>query len=258
MDQTFYARSDFDECTVVCHHDNFALHVVADLQVRVESIPRMRGELFQTEGDALLLVVEVEDNDIQLLVELNHFLRIAYAAPRQVGDVDQTVYATQVDEYTIRGDIFNGSFENLAFFKFADDFFLLLFQFSLNESLVRNNDILEFLVDLDNLEFHGLADEYIVVADGLHVDLRTRQEGFDAEYVDNHTALRAALDVTLDDFVVFESSVDAVPRAGCACFLVREDELSLLVFLILDVHFHGVTYLQVGVVTELIQRNDTV
>ena len=141
----------------------------------------MRGELFQTEGDALLLVVEVEDNDIQLLVELNHFLRIAYAAPRQVGDVDQTVYATQVDEYTIRGDIFNGSFENLSFFKFADDFFLLLFQFSLNESLVRNNDILEFLVDLDNLEFHGLADEYIVVADGLHVDLRTRQEGFDAE-----------------------------------------------------------------------------
>jgi len=36
--------------------------------------------------------------------------RIAYAAPRQVSDVDQSVYATQVDEYTIRCDILNGSY----------------------------------------------------------------------------------------------------------------------------------------------------
>ena len=30
------------------------------------------GELLQTEGNALLLLVEVEDNDIDLLVELHH------------------------------------------------------------------------------------------------------------------------------------------------------------------------------------------
>src|SRR5699024_6851600 len=102
----------------------------------------------------------------------------------------------QVDKYTIGSDILNGTFENLSFFEFTDDFLLLLFQFGFDKSLVGNNHILEFLVNLNNLEFHSFANEYIVVADRLHVDLRTRQESFDAEYVYNHTTLCAALDVT--------------------------------------------------------------
>ena len=134
--------------------------------------------------------------------------------------MNQTVYATQVDEYTVGCDILNGTFENLSFFEFTDDFFLLLFQFSLDKSLVRNNDILEFLIDFNNLEFHSLANEYIIVADRLNVDLRTRQECFDTEYVDNHTTLSAALDVTLDNFFIFQSSVHAVPRTSSAGFSV--------------------------------------
>ena len=258
VDQTFYTRSDFDECTVVGHNDHFALHVVAHLEVRVEGIPRMRSELLQTQSDTLLLVVEVEDNDVQLLVELYYFVRIAYAAPRQVGDVDQTVYATQVDEHTVGCDILDNTLEYLTLLEFADDFLLLLFQLSLDEGLVGNNDVLEFLVDLDNLEFHGLANEYIIVADRLHVDLRTRQEGFDAEYVYDHTTLCAALDVTLDDFLIFQSSVDAVPRTGCTGFAVRQNQLSFLVLLVFDVYFYRITYLQVGIVTEFTHRNDTV
>ncbi len=61
----------------------------------------MRSELLQTESDTLLLIVEIKDNNVELLIEFNHFLRIAYAAPRQVSDVNQTVYATQVDEYAV-------------------------------------------------------------------------------------------------------------------------------------------------------------
>ena len=101
----------------------------------------MRSQLLQAESDTLLLIIEVEDNDVELLVEFNHFFRIADAAPREVCDVNQTVYATQVDEYTVGCDILNGTFENLSFFEFTDDFFLLLFQFSLDKSLVRYNDI---------------------------------------------------------------------------------------------------------------------
>ena len=159
VDQTFYARSDFDECTVVSHHNDFTLHVVANLQVRIQCIPRMRSQLLQTQCNTFLFVVEVEDNYVQLLIEFYNFVRIAYAAPRQVGDVDQTVYATQVDEYTVRCDILDNTLEYLSLLEFADDFLLLLFQLSLDESLVRNNDVLEFLVDLNDLEFHRLANE---------------------------------------------------------------------------------------------------
>ena len=180
----------------------------------------MRSQLLQTQSNTFLFVVEVQNNYIQLLIQLNNFARIAYTAPRQVSDVDQTVYAAQVDEYTVRCDIFNSTFQYLSFFKLTNDFFLLLFQFSFNKSLVRNNNVLEFLVDFYNLEFHSLSYEYVVVADRFHIDLRTRQECFDAEYVYDHTTLRAALDVTLDNFFVFESCVYAIPRASSASFLV--------------------------------------
>ena len=96
---------------------------------------------------------------------------MAYAAPREVGDVDKTINTTEVDEHAIGCDVLNGAFENLTFFELSDDFAFLLLEFSLDKSFMRHNDILEFLVDLYNLEFHGLANVNIVVADGAYVDL---------------------------------------------------------------------------------------
>ena len=211
VDKTFYARSNFDECSVIGHDGNFSFDFVAHFEIGIESIPGVRSKLFQTESDTFLLVVEVENNDIELLVERNDFFGVAYAAPRQVGDVDKTIDTAEVDEHAVRGDILDRTFEYLTFFEFSDDFFFLLFELGLNESFVRNNDILEFLIDFNDFEFHRFAYEYIVVANGFNVDLRTGQEGFDAEYIDNHTAFGTALDVTLDDFVVFESSIYAIP-----------------------------------------------
>ncbi len=258
VDQAFNARSNLNECTVVGDDNNLTLHVVTHLELAVESIPRMRSELLQTESDALLLVIEVEDNDIDLLVEGNNLVRIAYAAPRKVGDVDESVNTAEVNEYTVRSDVLDGTFENLTLFELADDFFLLLFQFGLDESLVRNNNVAEFLVDLHHLELHRLAYEYIVVAYGMNVDLATWQEGLDAEYINNHTTLCAALDVTLDNLFVVQSSIHALPALGEAGFLVREQQLAFLVLLVLHINLNNVAYLQVGIVTELRSGNNTV
>ena len=71
-----------------------------------------------------------------------------------------------------------------------------------------------------NLELHRLAHELVVVADGVNVDLASGEEGLDAEYIDNHTALRAALDVSLYDFLVVKSGVDALPALAETGFLV--------------------------------------
>ena len=131
----------------------------------------MGSELLNTEGNALLLFVEVEDNDVELLVVLHHFAGIADAAPREIGDVDETVHAAEVDEYTIVGDVLDRTFEHLTLFELADDFLLLSFEFSFDECLVTYDHVLVFLIDFHNLEFHGLTHEHVIVADGLHVDL---------------------------------------------------------------------------------------
>ena len=258
VDQALDAGSNLHECAVIGHDDNFSLDLVADFEFGCQGIPGMGHELLETQGDALLLVVEVENNDVELLVKLHNFLGVVYAAPGEVGDVDKTIYAAQIDEHTVGGDVLDGSLENLTFFEFGDNLALLLLEFGLDESLVGNDNVLEFGVDFDNLEFHGLANEDIIVTDGLDVDLRTGQEGLDAEDVDDHAAFGAALDVTLDDFVVFEGLVDAFPGAGSARLAVRQDKLALLVFLIFDEHFHNVAHLDVGIVAEFVHGDDTV
>jgi len=85
----------------------------------------------------------------------------------KINHVNQSVYAAQIDEYTIGSDILDSSFEYLSFFEFGDNFFLLLFELGFDKSFVRNNHILEFLIDFNNFEFHSFTYEYIVVTDRL-------------------------------------------------------------------------------------------
>ena len=50
--------------------------------------------------------------------------------------MDETIYAAEVDEYTVRSDILNSTFEYLTLLKLRDDFLLLCFKFSLDKCLV--------------------------------------------------------------------------------------------------------------------------
>ena len=92
----------------------------------------------------------------------------------------------------------------------------------------------------------------------MNVDLAAREEGLDAEHINDHAALGAALDVALDDFVVLQCLVDVLPALLQACLLVGENELSALVLLVLHVDFNLVAYLEVRVVTELGSGDDAV
>ena len=258
MDQTLYARSNLNECTVVSDNDNLTLDVVTNLNVRVESIPWVWGELLETKSDTLLLLIEVDDNNVDLVVESNNLVWIAYAAPREVCDVDESVNTTEVNEYTIRCDILNSTLENLTLLKLRDDLLALSLELCLDECLVRNNNIAELLIDLNNLELHCLAYEYVVVTYWVYVNLAAWKECLDAEYVNDHTTLSAALDVTLNDLLIIKSSVNTLPRLAEASLLVRKDQLTLLVFLILYVNLYNVTDLKIWVVAELACCDDTI
>ena len=119
-----------------------------------------------------------------------------------------------------------------------------------------NDDVAELLVDLDDLAVDVLVDELVVVADRLDVDLAARQEGLDAEHVDDHTALRAGLDEALHDLVVLEGLVHSIPRLEGAGLAVGKHQLALLVLGGLDIHFHLVADLHVGIVAEFGHGDD--
>ena len=123
---------------------------------------------------------------------------------------------------------------------------------------MRNHYVTELLIDLNNLELHGFAYEYIVVTDRMYVYLAAWKECLDAEYINNHTTLSAALDVTLNNFLVVESSINAIPRLAEASLLVRKDQLTLLVFLIFYIYLYNITNLEVWVVAEFRCCDDTI
>lgn len=232
--------------------------MVADLEVLVEAIPWVRGELLQTEGNALLLLVEVEDNDIDLLIKLHYLVRIAHAAPREVGDVDESVNTTEINEDAVGRDVLDSTLQDLTLLQVGDDLLALSLQLGLDESLVRDDNVAELLVDLDDLELHRLANEDVVVAYGVNVNLAAGEEGLDAKYINDHATLRAALDVALDDLVTLHGLVDVVPALLKTSLLVRKLQLTVLVLLALDIDLYLIADLEIGVVAELRCGDDTI
>ena len=171
--------------------------------------------------------------------------------------MNQAVNAAKVDEHTIGSDVLNLALNDLTLLKLRHNLLLLLFEFSLDEHLVADDNILVLAVNLNDFEFHRLVNKDIVVADGLDVDLRTGQECLDAEHVNDHTTLGAALHETGNDFVVLESLVHASPGGRYARLLVRKNELACLVLLRFDVNLHFVADFEIGIVAELRCGNHT-
>ena len=92
----------------------------------------------------------------------------------------------------------------------------------------------------------------------MNVNLATRKECLNTEYVNNHTTLSAALDVTLDNLIVLQSLVDILPALLETSFFMRENELTTLVFLALYINLNLVTRLEIWVVTEFRSRDNTI
>ena len=69
MDKTLDTGLDLHECAIVGDEDDLSLDSVSDLDVLVEVVPRVRSELLVTEGDPLLVGIELLDDDLDLFVE---------------------------------------------------------------------------------------------------------------------------------------------------------------------------------------------
>ena len=127
---------NFNKCTIVSNYNNFTFHMVAHFEVGTQGIPWVRSELLQAESDALLLFVEVENNNVDFLVELNNFVWVVDASPRKVGNVNESINTAEVNEYAVRSDVLDNTFEDLTLFEVRDDFLALCFELCFDECFV--------------------------------------------------------------------------------------------------------------------------
>src|SRR5262245_58938032 len=105
--QTLDARLELDKRAVVRDRDDFASDARADRILVGDVLPRIRLQLLEAEADALTRPIDVEHLDLELRSDLYELGRMRDAAPRHVGDVEQAVDATEIDERTEVGDVFD-------------------------------------------------------------------------------------------------------------------------------------------------------
>ena len=73
--------------------------------------------------------------------------------PGHIGDVQQAVNATEVDERAVVGQILNDTLNVLAFLHGSQQLFTLVAVFFFQHCTARYHNVVAFLVELDDLKF---------------------------------------------------------------------------------------------------------
>src|ERR687885_2409863 len=98
VDQALYPLCDLDEGPEGDQLGYAAVDLLSDLDPLDDLLPRVLPGLLEAERDALAVAVHLEDLDLYLLADLHYLARVVDVLPTQFGDVDQAVYAFEVNE----------------------------------------------------------------------------------------------------------------------------------------------------------------
>ena len=183
-----------------------------------DAVPRVGLELLDAERDAVRLVVELEDLDLDGLADVDDLGRVVDAPPRHVGDVQQAVDAAEVDEGAVLGDVLDDAVDDLALFEVRDELGALLGPALLEHGAARHDDVAAPAVHLEDLERLRHAHERRHVAHRPHVDLASAAGSHGAVEVDGEAALDLVEDHAGDALVRLERLLELTqPPRGAPC-----------------------------------------
>src|SRR5258708_4761357 len=253
--QTLDARLQLDERAVVGDAHDLALHPRADRVLLGHVLPRVALELLEAERDALALPVDVQHLDLELRADLHELGRMRDAAPRHVGDVQQTVHAAEIDERTEVGDVLDHAFPDLVLGQLLHELLALACALALQDDAARDDDVPAALVELDDLELELLAEQLVDVRNATQRDLRAGQERVHAHEVHDHAALDLLDERAFHRLIVLVGEANALPHPHEFRLLLLDDNRPLLILEVLQQDFDFVARLEIRKVLELLERN---
>ena len=222
VDQALDARLQFDEGAVVGDVGHAADELRADRILQLDPVPRIGAELLHAERDALRLGIEADDLHLDRLANLQRFGRVIDPLPGDVGDVQQSVDAAEVDEGAVVGDVLDHAFQNLAFLEVGDQFGAGLGARLFQHGAARDDDVVAAAVHLQDLERLRRVHQRRDVAHRPDVDLAARQKGDGAGEIDDEAALDPAEDGAVDPLGALEGAFELVPGLLAARLLAAE------------------------------------
>ena len=185
------------------------------------------------EADAFLFAVDVQHHHVNVLAHLEDFRGMPDAAPAHVGDVEQAVNAVEVNERAEIGDILDRALADVARGHFGQQLGALVVALLLDQFAAGQDDVLALLVDLDDLEIVGIADELRQVLGRHDVNLRRGQKGLHPD-VDEQAALDRRLDLAGDGAAFVANGEDFVPVLLELGLFLGEDDHAFLVLQFFD------------------------
>ena len=222
VDQAFDARLQFDERAVVGDVGDAAGEARIERILRLDALPRIVQQLLHAERDAVGLVVDLDDLDLDGLADGQHLGRVIDPAPGDIGDVQQAVDAAEVDERTVIGDVLDDAVDHLTLFEVLHQFLALLGAGLFQNRTARHHDVAAAAIHLEDLERLRIVHQRRDVADRTDVDLRARQEGDRAVEVDGEAALDLVEDDAVNLLVVVEGLLELAPAFLAARLVARQ------------------------------------
>ena len=250
MDQTFNAGFDFDESAVGHQIDDLTGNQFAFGIFFNDIVPGIAGLLLETEGDTFFVFVDADDGDFEFLTDGEDFAGMVDTAPGDVGDVEQTVNAAEIDEGTEVGDIFDNAHAEIADSHIRHEFAALFAEAVFEKFAAGNNDVVTIEVDLDDLDIEFLVEVVIHVANRADIELGTGQEGGEAFDIDHDTALDAMTHEAFDDVAFAVFSGDALPGFDGFGFFETQRGHVLTVFDLFEIDIDLVTDIDFVVLDE--------
>src|SRR5271169_3367185 len=228
VDEAFDALFELDENAVVDDAYDFAFYF-ATSRVFFRSVdPGIRHQLLEAERDALLFLVELEDDDVQLLLRLDDVGWMLDAAPAQVRQVEQAVDAAEIDEGAVFGDVLHMTVHDLALGERFHQLGALGVQLFLENRAAADDYVAAAAVELGDADLHFGARQVVEVLRGAQVKLRAGQKRANTDVHDEAT-LDAVHHFAGDGFLGLVGGFDFFPSAATQHLLVGENREAVFV-----------------------------
>src|ERR1700733_2392015 len=197
---------------------DLALDGGADRELLDEHFPGIAHGLLETERYPALDRIDFQDLHFDFLRGRNDLAGVhVLLGPRHFRDVDQAFDARlQFDERAVVGDVGDAAGEPRIERILGLDALPRIVQ----ELLHAERDAVGFVIDLDDLHLHRLADgqNFGRVVDPAPGDIGDMQQAVDAAEVDERTVIGDVLDHAVDDLALFEVLHQLLALLGAGLF----------------------------------------
>src|SRR5438132_2282046 len=246
VEQAFDAVTNLEEGTVLLDLGDLALDDGARRKPLFDVIPRVLAELAQAEGNTRGVGVELDDLDADVLTDLEDVSDVRHPVPRQLGDVDQAVSGTQVDEGAIGRQPGHLTLDLVADLELLEQLAARASPVLVEGRLLADDQPVALAVDLEDLDPDPLADQLLEIRAVGARHLGGRQEAAQSQDVDDQAALVLLADLGVHHLAGRLLLLGLDPDRLGASAAEGQDHVAVLVFGLEDEDLDVVTSVQVG------------